>query len=283
MKLINSYKSRRKTYAIGPSILLLTPLLYALCGGPVSSVALAADASPTPGASASATPVPQALGELGNLIASKELPELRWPNFSEVQPDVVKFYALGTTTPLAWSHDGQPTAQAQAMIQLFKQASLKGLNPDDYDASRWDARLAALAPSNPHPDDTAVMHFDLALTVCAARYLSALHIGRVSPQHFKFGLAVGSNTFDLAEVLRNQVVQAPDVSAVVASVEPHYDGYGRAETALAAYIKLAAQGDGAPLPLPDKSVHPGASLVILRLTPARPPTPPSTRAPWSTG
>jgi murein L,D-transpeptidase YcbB/YkuD len=258
MEQINSYKSGRNTYAIRPSILLLTPILFALCGGSLSSVALAVDASPMPAAQASATPVPQALNELGDLIATGELTELRWPNFSEIQPQVAKFYALGTTSPLAWSHDGQPTVQALAMIQLFKQASIKGLNPDDYDASRWDGRLAALAPSNPHPTDIALAHFDLALTVCAARYLSALHIGRVSPQHFKFGLAVGpTNNSDLAEVLRNQVVQATDVGAVVASVEPHYDGYGRAETALAVYLKLAAQGDGAPLPLPDKSVHPG--------------------------
>src|SRR5271163_4729356 len=123
MERTNSNKCRRKPYAIRQALLLLTPLLFALCAGPASSVALAADASPTPTAQASATPVPQAMGELGNLLAAGRLPDLRWPNFSEIQPDVVKFYALGPT-PLAWVHDGQPTAQALAMIQLFKQASL---------------------------------------------------------------------------------------------------------------------------------------------------------------
>ena len=254
----NTYKFTHERCAILPSLLLFTPLLFALSGGPLSSVALAADASPTPAVQASATPLPQALSELGNLIAAGKLPDLRWPNFTDVQAEVVKFYSLGADA-LAWVHDGQPTPQAQAMIQLFKQASLKGLSPEDYDASRWDGRLAALAPSNPHPADTDLVHFDLALTVCAARYLSALHVGRVGPQHFKFGLEVGTKSADLAEVLRNQVIQAQDVGAVVASVEPHYDGYGRAETALAAYLKLAAQGDGAPLPLPVKSVHPGDS------------------------
>jgi murein L,D-transpeptidase YcbB/YkuD len=262
-----SNKAGRVPGAIGSFLVVVTPLLFALCGGPLAGVALAADASPTPTAQASvtpaalasATPVPQALGELGNLIAAKNLSELHWPNFANLQPEIAKFYALGTNS-LAWSHDGAPTPQALAMIQLFKQASLKGLNPEDYDASRWDARLVALAPPNPHPADTVLAHFDLELTVCAARYLSALHIGRVSPQHFKFGLAVGpANNSDLAEVLRNQVVPAVDVSAVVASVEPHYDGYARDETALAAYLKLAAQGDGPPLPVPVKSVHPGDS------------------------
>ncbi|MGH9647846.1 MAG: L,D-transpeptidase family protein [Bryobacteraceae bacterium] len=256
MEQTNSYKSGHQPYAIRPSLLLLTPFLFALCGDPISSAALAVDASPAPAAQASPTLAPQALGELGNLIAAGKLPDLRWPNFTDTQGEVVKFYALGANA-LAWVHDGQPTPQALAMIQLFKQASLKGLIPDDYDASRWDGRLAALAPSNPHPADAVLAHFDLALTVCAARYLTALHVGRVSPQHFKFGLDVGPRRSDLAEVLRNQVIQAEDVGVVVASVEPHYDGYGRAETALATYLRLAAQGDGTPLPLPVKSVRPG--------------------------
>ena len=263
MEQTNSHKVGREPYAIRPSLLLLTPLLFALCGGTVSNAALAADASPTP-AAASSTPAgqpsptlaPQALGELGNLIAAGKLPGLRWPTFTDFQAEVVKFYGLSANA-LAWLHDGQPTAQAQAMIRLFKQASLKGLNPDDYDASRWDDRLAKLAPSNPHPADTDLAHFDLALTVCAERYLSALRVGRVDPQHFKFGLDVGPRRYGLSEFLRYQVIEAPDVDAEVASLEPHYEGYGRAETALATYVKLAAQGDGAPLPLPGKSVHPG--------------------------
>lgn len=275
MQQTNSHKVSREPCAIRSSLLLFTPLLFAL-SAPVSSTALAADASPTPtaasptpAAQASATLAPQAPNEMSTLIAAGKLPALSWPNFSDVQADVAKFYTAGGNT-LAWVHDGQPTAQAQAIVQLFKQASLKGLNPDDYDASRWDGRLAALAPSSPPSADTDPVHFDLALTVCAARYLSALRIGRVNPQHSKFELDVGSDKYDLAEDLRNQVIQSSDVGAAVASLEPHYDGYGRAKTALAAYVKLAAQGDGAPLPLPAKSVHPGdtyqgVALLISRL------------------
>jgi len=234
------------------------PLLFALCASLVSGAALAVDASPSPAATASSAPMPPALSELGNLIAAGTLSDLRWPNFTEIQPEVAKFYALGASA-LAWTHDGRPNPQAQAMIQLLKQADLKGLSPQDYDASRWDGRLAALAPPNPHPTDTDLAHFDLALTVCAARYLSALRVGRVGPQHFKFGLAVGTKSFDLAEFLRNQILESQAVGAVVASVEPHYDGYARGETALAEYLKRATQGDGTPLPLPTESVHPGDS------------------------
>lgn len=236
------------------ALILPLMLLLVLAAGPRSNAL--ADASPSPTAETSPAAPPEALSELGDLIAAGKLTDLRWPDFTDIQGEVVKFYALGENA-VAWIDDGQPTAQAQAMIQLFKQGALKGLNPEDYDASRWDGRLAGLAPSIPHPTDIALAHFDLALTVCAARYLSALHIGRVSPQHFKFGLDLGTNRSDLAELLRNQVIHAQNVGVVAASVEPHYEGYSRTESALAAYIKLSAQRDGATIPLPVKSVRPG--------------------------
>jgi len=268
MEQTNKHRVIHGPYAIRRSLLRSAPFLVALCCGLAPSAALAADASPTPAAQPSATLAPQAPGELGILIGAGMLPDLRWPIFSDVQRDVAKFYALGANA-LAWVSGGQPTAQAQAMIQLFKQAALKGLNPDDYDASRWDLRVAALALAKPRPADIDLVHFDLALTVCAARYLSALRIGRVNPQPFKFELNVGSNKYDLAEALRSQIVQAADVDTAVAGFEPHYDGYGRAETALATYVKLASQGDSAPLLLPAKSVRPGDTYLAAAPLAAR--------------
>ena len=262
----NNHKASGARYAIRPaSLLLLTILLFALGGRPLSGAPLAAGASPTPLA-ASPTPAAQtsaALGpsapdEMSALIAAGKLPDLRWPDFSDVQPDVAEFYAAGGNT-LAWLANGKPTAQAYAMIQLFKEASSSGLNPEDYDASRWDGRLAALA--SPGADSASTgndpAHFDLGLTVCATRYLSALRLGRVDPQHFKFEIDSGSNKYDLAGELRIRVINAEDVGAAAAGVEPQYEGYRRAKTALAAYLKLAVQGDGTPAPRAAKSVHPG--------------------------
>jgi murein L,D-transpeptidase YcbB/YkuD len=251
----NNHIGGCEPWTIFPSLLLSAPVLFSLYGlGP--SAALALEALPTPAAVASAFLTPQAPSDLRAMVATGSLPELHWPNFADHQVNVAKFYAAGGYA-LAWVEGGQPAAQAKAMIELFKQASLKGLRPDDYDASLWDARVAALSQSNPHPADTNLAQFDLALTVCAMRYISDLHIGRVNPQYFKFGLEVGPTRYDLAELLRSQVIRAQDIGGAIASVEPRYEGYQRAEIALAEYLKLAAQGDGAPLPLPVKSVHPG--------------------------
>ncbi|HEY2523851.1 MAG TPA: hypothetical protein VGI29_02255, partial [Candidatus Binataceae bacterium] len=136
----------------------------ALCTFMAPGSILAADASPA----AQATAVPMATDEMSGLIAAGKLSDLRWPNFSDVRPEVASFYA-GEGNTLAWVNGGKPTAQALAMIQQFKQAPQSGLDPEDYDASRWDGRVAALSAPSPDP-----VRFDLALTVCAARYLSAL-------------------------------------------------------------------------------------------------------------
>ena len=115
----------------------------------------------------------------------------------------------------------------------------------------------------PKPSDTDLAHIDLALTVSAMRYISDLHIGRVNPQHFKFGLTIGPRRYDLADELRTQVLPAPDVAAVLAKVEPNYDGYRRAEDALATYLKMASAPYAPLIPVPQKGVRPGNSFAAM--------------------
>ena len=239
---------------------MLAALIATLCCGAATSTAFAAGspaATPTPTAVPPAsTAAAQGPDELGALIAAGTLPDLRWPNFTDYRDDVKKFYDQGGNS-LAWIQNDKASPQALSMILLFQQAALKGLNPDDYDASRWDARLAKLQPAAPKASDTDLAHIDLALTVCAMRYISALHVGRVNPQHFKFGLVVGPKRLDLADMLRTQVLAASDIPAVIAQVEPHYDGYRRAEDALLTYLKMASAGDAPLIPVPQKGVRPG--------------------------
>src|SRR5713101_2212816 len=245
-------------------------LIVPLWSGPAMSQKIATS---SPAASATATQVSnfstQTQRELGALIAAGTLPDLRWPNFTDYQADVKKFYDLGSNSP-AWIQSGQPSPQALAMIQLFKQASRKGLNPDDYDAARWDARMAKLQAAGSQPSDADLAHIDLALTVCAMRYISDLRIGRVNPQHFKFGLDFGPRNYDLPELIRTQVLTAADVPALIAKDEPPYEGYRRAEDALATYLKLAGAGDAPNVPVPQKGVrrrmsYPGMPQLVARL------------------
>ncbi len=210
-------------------------------------------ATPIPSATPTLSPQARTLETLAN---AGSLAELRWPDFDDFHGQVGAFYEAGGYAPV-WTSGGRPTPQALAIIDAFKQAGVKGLDPEDYDASRWAARIAKLAPAIPSPAADDINRFDLAMTVSAMRYISALSIGRVNPHHVKFGVTIGTQNYDLAGFLREQVLGAGDVNVAIATVEPHYAGYGRAEAALTAYMKLAAQGDGPPLPPVQKSVRPG--------------------------
>jgi murein L,D-transpeptidase YcbB/YkuD len=153
----------------------------------------------------------------------------------------------------------QPTAQAEEIISLLLQAEQKGLAAEDYDGPRWSDRLAKLKPSAAQPSEADAVRFDAALTLCVMRYVSDLHIGKVNPKHFEFGLDVEAKKYDLPEFLKENVVDASDVAGVVAKVEPPYPGYQRTIIALHAYLELAKEYDGNPLPAIQKTIAPGES------------------------
>jgi hypothetical protein len=113
---------------------------------------------------------------LSETISSGRLPDLRWPDFSDYREHVKKFYELNGNS-LWWVQGMAPNPQAQQVITLMLQAEQKGLSSDDYDGPRWNNRLAKLKPATSQPSEADAAEFDLALTVCAMRYISDLHIG----------------------------------------------------------------------------------------------------------
>lgn len=209
---------------------------------------------------------PQAPSRIQSLVFAGSLEDMRWPNFRDYQPSLQKFYEPVNYAP-AWVKGNSASSQALAMMRLLRDAWKKGLEPEDYDASRWDSRLHAMMQGSAN----AVGDFDVALTVCAMRYISDLRIGRVNPQHFKFGLSVEQKKYDLAQFLRERLLSAGDPSAVVDSVEPPFVGYRRTEQALLRYMELTRVDDGEKLPIPAKPVdtgqiYPGAARLVRLLS-----------------
>src|SRR5580658_4405202 len=184
---------------------------------------------------------------LRTAISSGNLPDLRWPDFSDYSKHVKKFYDFNGDS-LWWVKGMEPTPQARQAIALMLQADQKGLSADDYDGPRWHNRLATLKPAMRQPTEADALKFDLALTVCMMRYISDLHIGKVNPKHFAFALDEESRKYDLAEFIKDHVVEAGDVSGVLAQVEPPYPGYRRTLEALQTYVQLAGKDDGEQLP-----------------------------------
>src|SRR5271165_5897514 len=244
------------------SLLIVLPIitLLQLCG---HAIGAARRSHTQPGTSAKSALAnqqitPDSQAALRALIQSGNLPDLRWPDFSDYRKHLQKFYeSYGYSLP--WVKGMEPTAQAQQVIVLLLKADQKGLSADDYDGPRWSDRLAKLKPSASQSSEADARRFDLALTVCVMRYISDLHIGKVNPRHFDFGLDIEAKKYDLPEFLKDHVVDAADVGGALAQVEPPYPGYRRTIQALNTYLEFAKQYDGKPLPPLAKTIAPGAS------------------------
>jgi murein L,D-transpeptidase YcbB/YkuD len=200
--------------------------------------------------------------KLKPIVESRRLQVLHWPNFSDYEPLVQTFYD-DRNYEVAWVDDNngpRPSPQALAFIQAFQDAANKGLNPEDYNASRWPDLVRKLAGKN----DDDVAQFDAAMTVSVMRYISDLRIGRVNPTHFNFDIHTQDKKYDLPEFVSDNAVDATDVPKLIRSVEPDSDQYRRTEDALAHYLDLAKQQAASPelaqpLPAVAKPIAPGGS------------------------
>jgi murein L,D-transpeptidase YcbB/YkuD len=244
-------------------------LLIALfCGSGCGSASSAESQLATSGTAGASAPELSSEGQawLGATIIRGSFSDLRWPNFSDYSKYVKKFYEFNGDS-LWWVKGMEPTAQARQVIALFLKADQKGLSAEDYDGSRWNDRLARLKPATRQPTEADAVKFDLALTVCAMRYISDLHIGKVYPNYLAFALDDESKRYDLAKFLKDHVVGAGDVAGVLAQVEPPYPGYRRTIQALQTYLELARRDDGEQLPAVKKAIVPGDTYPgVPRLT-----------------
>src|SRR5580704_3599472 len=253
------------------AVMLPVVALAVFCGRDIGSVRRARAQSDA--AALSAAPAqqlsPEGQASLRSIIQAGNLSDLRWPDFSDYDKYVQKFYeSYGYSLP--WLRGTEPTAQAQQAIALLLNADQRGLSAEDYDGPRWSDRLRKLRPAVPQPSESDAVRFDAALTVSMMRYISDLHIGKVNPKHFDFGLDVEARKYDLPEFLKDHVVGASDVASVLAQVEPPYPGYRRTLQAFQTYIELAKKDDGEQLPAPaapKKIIAPGETWPgVPRLT-----------------
>jgi len=235
---------------------LSVAIVALLCSGATGSASLQSQSNSASTATPPQQISPEGRAALQTIIQVGNLPDLRWPNFSDYTKHLQKFYnSYGYSLP--WVRGMEPSPQARQLIALLLQAEQKGLNLDDYDGPRWSARLALLKPAAAQPTEADALRFDVALTVCAMRYISDLHIGKVNPRHFDFGLDVETKKYDLPDFLKDHVVDGSDVTGALAQVEPSYPGYKRTIAALHTYLELAKQSDDSKLPVPKKTIAPG--------------------------
>jgi murein L,D-transpeptidase YcbB/YkuD len=203
---------------------------------------------------------------LRDIADAGRLADLRWPDFTDYRLHVQNFYAPTGYVP-AWVRNGQPTRQALGVIAILQQAGDKGLSAEDYDGSLWAGRVSHLQGPPSSLSDSDLAHFDAALTVCTMRYISDLHIGKVNPKYFHFGLDIEHKKYSLPDFLRQRVIDAPDVKVILDEVEPPFPRYKRTEEALQRYLDFARRDDGEQLSVPTKPLGPGSPYPgVPRLT-----------------
>lgn len=194
------------------------------------------------------------------IVQSKQIKVMHWPDFADYEAPVQQFYD-DRNYEVAWvEENGSASKQATQFIAAFKDADKKGLLPEDYDASLWDARVRSLAGKK----DEDVATFDAAMTVSVMRYISDLRIGRVNPTHFNFDINTSDKKYDLPEFVSDNAVDAADVPALIKSVEPASEQYQKLEDALAGYLAQLNQ-----------AATPAASPATSPDTPSAPAKPPA--------
>ncbi|WP_260705316.1 L,D-transpeptidase family protein [Edaphobacter flagellatus] len=210
---------------------------------------------PIPQTAPSSSPaqVSSAFGDrIREIIAAGKFESMQQPNFTDYKEHLATIYRNSGYTPL-WLRSDGISPEGKGIIEALEASEQKGLSPADYDATRWSARLDALKGAS----DAQKAEFDVVLTVTAMRYVSDLHIGRVNPKHFKFGIDAAAKKYDLPQFFAQQLLNAADVKNALDKIEPPFDGYRQTEAAFVHYQKLAAAGDGPAVPQVSKTIKPG--------------------------
>ena len=190
---------------------------------------------------------------LHGIVDSGRNADLRWSDFIPYKTEVAKLYETNGYS-LLWVQNGRVRPQGLAVVVLLQNAGAKGLDAEDYDGSRWQARLLKLSQN---PSEQDLVSFDTALTVSAMRYIRAIHCGRVNPKEFKFQLDMGGEQLSLAEFIQTQVVNAGDPAAEIQKMEPPFLGYRKLLALLPVYEGYANRVEGEKLPAVTKAVRPG--------------------------
>jgi murein L,D-transpeptidase YcbB/YkuD len=151
-----------------------------------------------------------------------------------------------------WLRSGVPTAQAERLAEVLRDAGAYGLHPSDYN-------LEVIEPGMRTRPDSAESQaaLDLALSRAALRFVSHLHYGRVDPRKAGFQLKEPRTPLDLGALL-DELAGSTDIAATMASVEPDFLHYRLLKDALTRYRELATDTSLAiPPRFKGRSVRPG--------------------------
>jgi len=194
------------------------------------------------------------------VLSSAEHPGLTWSSIADVAKALKPLYDTEADR-LLWFDGTTPAPNLEPALATVTAAGEYGLDAADYDPAFLAERWAAIKAGTATGPERA--HFDVALSVAAARMIRGVHIGRVDPATMNWGYNIHEKTIDVTAVAR-EVRQGKGLRAVLDSLEPPFAHYARAKKALAAHKILAGAGEPEPVPELAKGqtkVEPGKAWV----------------------
>lgn len=167
---------------------------------------------------------------------------MRWGDIADVRTMLRGAYDARAWEPL-WVVQGKPTATARLVVKELASARDRGLDPNDYDATR----LAAESDSLSNRDEERWARYDVALSAAATRYALALDRGRVDPRVLHPTLQLKRDSFPAAAFLA-EASGSPQPAPLFRALEPKFYQYRRLQAALVTYRILARDSSLLPLP-----------------------------------
>ena len=234
-----------------PSRIGLVAVLFAACKGADPGLPPQA-AAPSPQASSALSEPsaadPDVAAAVKTVIEGAHHPEMAWPDIPDVAPTLKDLYAA-EPDGLFWFAGAEPYPTTAGVVKALALADEQGLDRADYDADRLAERWKALRSSEAPAAQRAL--FDLALTACVARLVSAVHLGRVDPATLSWGYDIVPKQLDRAAVLRD-LRDHGELARVIAQLEPPFTHYTRARRVLAHYRTSAGTGEPPSVPAVSK-------------------------------
>lgn len=184
--------------------------------------------------------------------------DLRWQSFNEFRPQVKRLYERSGWRPM-WLWGPRPSEAAMELIARLGAADSLGLEAADYDAEWLSKEAKELSAPLVTPTPKRLARFDLALSIAAVRFTSAIHRGRVSPRAVRWEIfrPRASKSFEMAvDSLRDAKKQA----LILERLQPRFRRYQLLKNGLAHYRALSRDTSLIPLPPLPSAVQPGGEL-----------------------
>ena len=186
-----------------------------------------------------------------DLLVAERHPDIRWSDIRDVAPDLTRLYMARNWAPL-WFDQEVPTPSGRAMVRVLGEAGVRGLDPEDYQATSLRAEMAR----RHDPGQFIRDRVDLALSVATARFALALRRGRINPEsvHATFKLPI--EPFDLAATV-DSLAHSSQPNDILQRLEPTVLHYWLLIAALVRYQQLARDSAEFILPPLPRRLEPG--------------------------